>query len=770
MAGPDRARKRTATGGSSTNDKDKPATPAVTRTAAQYVDPAQLRASSRSGLLASGLPAADDFITLYKHPWVTFAGPIQILATGYALAMRALLLTAEPLYGVVLARKYVDYVAVAMLVAGWMGNRAARIAKQRTQTQVTATGDVVPTPAMIDDVWLAALKWVVAAAMLLAVSPWTRDAAAVFAAHPRASLDAAMAPVVGAVMGHEHAKTTLSSMLIAWLPPFLQNLFRAAFPEAAYPAWMQPHVAHALALYPISFAVGVAASSIPFATVAPYMHPIGVRQHLNFTKFVVPILWFICSNVARTVYPSVDPERDPHHLAAGVAVVGAVASGIVIPVVYGTYTKIQGKWVPALMALATVALVAQSVSTSRHFVHSIQEPLRITPEYALIEKQGHIQVLADTGRDVLFLRSGHSLIGGMYRTSLDSVFAGFYFHDMHRLVADRALAEYRVQHTPATTDVRGLMIGYGIGIAANAYSHLNVSLDVVDIDKDVVDLARKHFPTLAAGAVVETLTGIDDPLLFDADPTGAVRVVVADGRDVLARAPANHYDFIAHDIFAGGSVAPRLFTYEAFAHARRALKPGGTLSVNMVGRPHDLAFRTAAKTLRSVFKYVRAFAEPTSTTDDHVSEDEVTNLVFYASDAPFAFRAPVEDDYFGSQMRWYALSRFRHAEVAIPQPPGVAPAVPVKRSDGEYYAWEGKENATALMDAVPAIDLADYTKSSKAIPSAPGQRSFSRHDLDRPRVLTDAEMRDLEELLWPVATAHWAIMRTIVPLDVWLEY
>ncbi|KNE68534.1 hypothetical protein AMAG_12703 [Allomyces macrogynus ATCC 38327] len=743
MAGPDRARKRTATGDSSTssaNDpKDKLATPAVTRTAAQYVDPAQLRASSRSGLLASGLPAADDIITLYKHPWVTFAGPILILATGYALAMRALLLTAEPLYGVVLARKYVDYVAVAMLVAGWMGNRATRIAKQRTQTQVTATGDVVPTPAMIDDVWLAALKWVVAAAMLLAASPWTRDAAAVFAAHPRASLDAAMAPIVGAVLGHEHAKTTLSSMLIAWLPPFLQNLFRTTFPESAYSAWVQPHVAHALALYPISFAVGVAASSIPFATVAPYMHPIGVRQHLNFTKFVVPILWFICSNVARTVYPSVDPERDPHHLAAGVAVVGAVASGIVIPVVYGTYTKIQGKWVPALMALATVALVAQSVTTSRHFVHSIQEPLRITPEYALIEKQGHVQVLADTGRDVLFLRSSHSLIGGMYRHSLDSVFAGFYFHDMHRLVADRAVAEYRVQHTPATTDVRGLMIGYGIGIAANAYSHLNVSLDVVDIDKDVVELARKHFPTLAAGAVVETLSGIDDPMLFDADPTGATRVVVADGRD-------------------------------AFAHARRALKPSGTLSVNMVARPHDLAFRTVAKTLRSVFKYVRAFAEPTSTTDDHVSDDEVTNLVFYASDAPFAFRAPVEDDYFGSQMRWYALSRFRHAEVAIPQPAGVAPAVSVKRSDGEYFAWEGKENATALMDAVPAIDLADYTKSSQAIPSAPGQRSFSRHDLDRPRVLTDAGMRDLEELLWPVATAHWAIMRTIVPLDVWLEY
>ncbi|ORZ35975.1 S-adenosyl-L-methionine-dependent methyltransferase, partial [Catenaria anguillulae PL171] len=259
------------------------------------------------------------------------------------------------------------------------------------------------------------------------------------------------------------------------------------------------------------------------------------------------------------------------------------------------------------------------------------------------------------------MRAGHSLLGGTYtrgNDAGDSVFYGFYYHDAHRLVRDRALnAAVDLGKDPAQEGIKGLMIGYGIGVAAHAYVHSGVPLDIVELDKHVLDLARAYFP-LPAGP--------------HGDPANAT-FHVADGRKFVEYTRGASYDFVIHDVFSGGSVPSAMFTWETFAHMRRVLKPGGTLSVNFVGRAHELAFRHVAKTLRAVFPYVRCFAEmPEGANKDGAEaevpptgKDDVANYVFYASSQPMDFRPPETRDAFNSMMRTYALHKRMENEVAL---------------------------------------------------------------------------------------------------------
>ena len=71
-----------------------------------------------------------------------------------------------------------------------------------------------------------------------------------------------------------------------------------------------------------------------------------------------------------------------------------------------------------------------------------------------------------------------------------------------------------------------LQVGLGIGSLPKALARSGLTIDVVEIDPEVVRLAREYFDFSANG-----------------------RVYIEDGRALLGRLPAGSYDIVVHDTF-----------------------------------------------------------------------------------------------------------------------------------------------------------------------------------------------------------------------------
>ena len=129
---------------------------------------------------------------------------------------------------------------------------------------------------------------------------------------------------------------------------------------------------------------------------------------------------------------------------------------------------------------------------------------------------------------------------------------------------------------------RILEIGLGGG---RTVTYLNASLPdsailAVEIDKDVVDLAKKYF-------------GFKE--------SGRMRAVVADGRSFLMR-DNDRWDIILIDAYRGPFVPFHLLTKEFYTLVKSRLAPGGVVVQNI--EPSTMLFDSATATLNSVFPSV----------------------------------------------------------------------------------------------------------------------------------------------------------------------
>jgi spermidine synthase len=129
---------------------------------------------------------------------------------------------------------------------------------------------------------------------------------------------------------------------------------------------------------------------------------------------------------------------------------------------------------------------------------------------------------------------------------------------------------------------RVLEIGLGGG---RTVSYLSASLpDVailaVELDKDVVDLAKKYFRFTE---------------------TARLRTVVSDGRSFLMR-DNDRWDLILIDAYRGPFVPFHLLTREFYTLVKSRLAPGGVVVQNI--EPSTMLFDSATATLRSVFPSV----------------------------------------------------------------------------------------------------------------------------------------------------------------------
>lgn len=157
---------------------------------------------------------------------------------------------------------------------------------------------------------------------------------------------------------------------------------------------------------------------------------------------------------------------------------------------------------------------------------------------------------------------------------------------------------------------RLLLVGLGGGSVAKAFRRDGWSVDTVEIDPVVTEVARQWFGLQPEDTVVHHEDGRQF-LLENTDP----------------------FDLIILDAFGSSSIPFHLITKEAFALARSELAPGGVLAMNLeaVGW-HDIIVHAVAATLGEVFAHVQVLPmeEPPS---------EFGNVILMASDSPLELPA-----------------------------------------------------------------------------------------------------------------------------------
>jgi SAM-dependent methyltransferase len=251
---------------------------------------------------------------------------------------------------------------------------------------------------------------------------------------------------------------------------------------------------------------------------------------------------------------------------------------------------------------------------------------------------GLLEVIEDRNRGLRVLRADHSLLGARWNKDRTAAFSF-----LHILESIRFLR-------PASGKI--LHVGLGIGSLPMALQRWGFESDVVEIDPEVVRLARDH---------------------FDFSTTG--RIYVEDGRALLQRLPAHSYDVIVHDTFTGGTTPEHLLSLEVLTRIHDVLRPGGLLTLNFLGYqtgPSAEASWAVMRTLRTVFSNVLAFRDM----PPGELPDSVANLVFFASDEPLDFTIP-SDATFENGVCAETLQSFAKWQVLN----GAEPTGPIIRDD-----------------------------------------------------------------------------------------
>ncbi|HEY2506849.1 MAG TPA: fused MFS/spermidine synthase [Streptosporangiaceae bacterium] len=109
--------------------------------------------------------------------------------------------------------------------------------------------------------------------------------------------------------------------------------------------------------------------------------------------------------------------------------------------------------------------------------------------------------------------------------------------------------------------------------------------------------------------------------------TSGIEVQVADARAALPHFPAESFDVVVADVFAGGQTPAHLTSAEFTAEAARVLAPGGRYVVNISDGPPLAHTRGRAAAIRELFPHVCLIAEPAV-----LAGRAFGNLVMVASD------------------------------------------------------------------------------------------------------------------------------------------
>jgi len=175
-----------------------------------------------------------------------------------------------------------------------------------------------------------------------------------------------------------------------------------------------------------------------------------------------------------------------------------------------------------------------------------------------------------------------------------------------------------------------LLIGLGGGSIVKNYELDGWTVDVVEIDPVVSEIARKYFDLESSNA----------------------NIYIEDGRKFLINRKKK-YDLIVMDAYGSISIPFHLITSESFGLIASRLKPGGVFAVNVISLGwRGVIVKSLAETLKTQFKHVLALpvTEPPNT---------LGNMVVIASDRKLEFPEELlgrpEDFLNDKYMYWYNL-------------------------------------------------------------------------------------------------------------------
>lgn len=161
------------------------------------------------------------------------------------------------------------------------------------------------------------------------------------------------------------------------------------------------------------------------------------------------------------------------------------------------------------------------------------------------------------------------------------------------------------------TNPRGstcLVMGLGAGLIPRWFEARGVRTDVVDIDPNVVAIARDLFGFSVSGDVV-----------------------TADARRYLLTTE-KRYDYVMLDVYNGDTMPAHMLSIEALRLVRQRMTGQGVLAVNLIGNLGSERFMTASiiRTLEQVFRFVTVYPN-----FDPAAGEAAGNLTLIAHDAEF---------------------------------------------------------------------------------------------------------------------------------------
>jgi spermidine synthase len=142
---------------------------------------------------------------------------------------------------------------------------------------------------------------------------------------------------------------------------------------------------------------------------------------------------------------------------------------------------------------------------------------------------------------------------------------------------------------------RCLVLGLGAGLVPRWYESRGIPADVVDIDPNVVEIARKHFGFQGRG-----------------------ELFLEDARSFLSR-PGAAYDYLVMDVYNGDSIPTHLLSLEAFGLAKGRMTPAGVLALNLHGTVdgRSLLTNSVVLTLKQLFANVDIYPTYDPKAADH---------------------------------------------------------------------------------------------------------------------------------------------------------
>ena len=139
-----------------------------------------------------------------------------------------------------------------------------------------------------------------------------------------------------------------------------------------------------------------------------------------------------------------------------------------------------------------------------------------------------------------------------------------------------------------------LVIGLGAGLVPVWYEARGVRTDIVDIDPDVVAIAKNYFGFSVYGDII-----------------------IADARYYL-NTSSKKYDYIILDVFNGDTTPGHILSLEALELVQARLTEKGIVAINLIGSLKHENFMTASiiKTLEKVFRNVDIYPNYAVETSD----------------------------------------------------------------------------------------------------------------------------------------------------------